>query len=59
MKIWKRLQVMWMCMPHMNRSVMRVTSLRVRDKHFDVGDSVIVLTPDYNFSRKYVGLVQL
>ena len=46
-------------MPHMNRSVMRVTSLRVRDKHFDVGDSVIVLTPDYNFSRKYVGLVQL
>ena len=32
----------------------RYYNLRARDKHFDVGDSVIVLTPDYNFSRTYV-----
>jgi len=25
-------------------------NLRARDKHFSVGDQVIVLTPDYNFS---------
>ena len=31
----------------------RYYNLRARDKHFDVGDSVIVLTPDYNFSRTY------
>jgi len=29
----------------------RYYNLRARDKHFDVGDSVIVLTPDCNFSR--------
>jgi len=28
-------------------------NLRARDKHFAVGDRVIVLTPDYNFSRTY------
>jgi len=28
-------------------------NLRARDKHFDVGDLVIVLSPDYNFSRTY------
>ena len=31
----------------------RYYNLGARDKHFDVGDSVIVLTPDYNFSRTY------
>ena len=29
-------------------------SLRTRDKHFSVGDRVIVLTPDYNNGRTYV-----
>ena len=28
-------------------------NLRAHDKHFAVGDPVIVLTPDYNFSRTY------
>ena len=28
-------------------------NLRARDKHFSVGDRVIVLTSDYNFSRTY------
>jgi len=28
-------------------------NLRARDKHFSVGDRVIVLTPDYNFSHTY------
>ena len=28
-------------------------NLRARDKHFAVGDKVIVLTPDYTFSRTY------
>ena len=33
-------------------------NLRARDKHFSVGDQVIVLTPDYNFSWEIADIWQ-
>jgi len=42
-----------MLVKHVQKRYTHYYNLRARDKHFAVGDRVIVLTPDYNFSRTY------